>query len=306
MRFILSFILFITLSTPALAGQENFDTSVEEAYQEYVVLYENENSYYRLKVVEGINDDKVNYGVYLFNLDAKSHSIVINNNDINYTLKADSRGDYSVIAFDIENDVTLNINDTTNNSRYSLLLVKRSVEDFNARYDLEKVNGLGLGTSSESLSIIRDTDLITILVSVFVIMILIFGLIMLFLFVGKKGIFNPKHRTADVFSYKKFLEEYGYSEVPQAEEVPINEQVEKSDAEPAKIVNMYPYQREYDDEDDEKDVKAILRDKGFITDYLILPEEEKNVIMLELMKMRDTNEISRLAYQKEVVELWKK
>ncbi|MFA5542545.1 MAG: hypothetical protein WC008_01370 [Bacilli bacterium] len=305
MKFLLTIFLFTFLSTPALIGQDVFETEVHDIYSEYVVVHEVENSYYRLKIIEGVNNDQVNYGVYLFNLDSKSHSIVISYNDKKYTLSNDNRGDYSVPAFKINDDVTLSIEDNNGNSRYSILLVKRTPEDFGQKYSAEIILGSGEGAKSIGLAVIRDTNLLTILMGVFGVGILFFGFVILLLFIFKKGMFNPKHKNADVFSYKKFLDEYGYNNQEVSEEPVSVDSISEVEPKTTEIINMYPYQRDYEDDED-VDVKGVLRDKGFITDYQILPEEEKNLIMLELMRMRDTGEISKLSYQKEVIDLWKK
>ena len=55
-----------------------------------------------------------------------------------------------------------------------------------------------------------------------------------------------------------------------------------------------------------KDIKAYLNDKGYITDYSVLSEEEKNNIMIELMKLKEKGMISLDDYYEESAELWKK
>ena len=55
-----------------------------------------------------------------------------------------------------------------------------------------------------------------------------------------------------------------------------------------------------------EDIKAYLQDQGFVIDYSILDEEEKNKIMMELIKLKNDGSISLDAYYKETYELWKK
>lgn len=306
MKLILSFILFFMLSTPATIGEEEFDKNIQDIYSEYVVLHVVENSYYRVKIVEGINGDEVNYGIYLFNLDAKSHNIVIEYQGVNYGLESDNRGDYSVLAFRVKGEATLKIVDTNDNDRYLLTLSKRTTSEFTQLYDTNILTGMGKGAKTADIAVIRDLEFLKVIGIVFGFFIVIFSLAMLLLFINKKGMFSPKHKSSDVFSYRKFLEEYGYNQ----DKNPSNENLDDvkeivEETKPSEIVNMYPFQRDYEDDED-IDVKKILQDKGYITTYSILPEEEKNQIMLELMRLRDTSEITRLAYQKEVVELWKK
>ena len=54
------------------------------------------------------------------------------------------------------------------------------------------------------------------------------------------------------------------------------------------------------------DIKAYLREKGYITNYASLSEEEKNRVMLELIKLKNEKRISQDRYYEETGELWKK
>ena len=49
-----------------------------------------------------------------------------------------------------------------------------------------------------------------------------------------------------------------------------------------------------------------LREKGYITNYASLSEEEKNRVMLELIKLKNEKRISQDRYYEETGELWKK
>ena len=55
-----------------------------------------------------------------------------------------------------------------------------------------------------------------------------------------------------------------------------------------------------------EDIKAYLQSLGYITDYKLLSEEEKNKIMLELMRLKDTEQITLKKYYEETYQLWKK
>ena len=53
-------------------------------------------------------------------------------------------------------------------------------------------------------------------------------------------------------------------------------------------------------------VKEYLEKQGFNTNYSILTEEEKNKVMIELIKLKNNNQISINDYYDETVLLWKK
>ena len=55
-----------------------------------------------------------------------------------------------------------------------------------------------------------------------------------------------------------------------------------------------------------KDIKAYLQDLGYVTEYSALSEDEKNNIMIELMKLKEQGKISLDDYYEESAELWKK
>ena len=58
------------------------------------------------------------------------------------------------------------------------------------------------------------------------------------------------------------------------------------------------------DFDEERDISELLKQKGFDTNYSSLSTDDKNKIMLELMKMKEFNEITNEEYRAEVIKLW--
>ena len=65
---------------------------------------------------------------------------------------------------------------------------------------------------------------------------------------------------------------------------------------------VYTKVRDYEDEC--RDISLILQEKGFNTNYKELSMDEKNKVMLELMRMKDFKEITSEEYRSEVIKLW--
>ena len=120
----------------------------------------------------------------------------------------------------------------------------------------------------------------------------------LILFITKKGLFNKEKRKEGIISMKDLLSE------------DTNDIIEVDYLENVKDLNNNRLENSNDNFeepiDEIKDIKAYLRDKGFITEYNALSEEEKNNIMIELMALKDQKKISLNDYYKETLELWKK
>lgn len=312
MKLILTFILMLLASTPSSENLDIFNKQINDGYEKYEVLQEKSNIYYTFKVVRGINNDKMSYGVFLFNLDAKSHRIVIGDGEKSYTLKTNSRGDYLIPAVALNKDVRVYVVDENDNEREYIDVLKIEVANFKNLSNL--VDGLNEGLSLDKLKAKASMNLFSFLIYVFAGVSIFFGGLIFYMFIAKKGVFSPVNRQDEVFNFREYVQNLPSQEIyinTSPEEVELNTEDEVVDTKPqvedeeAPIINMYPYQREYDD-DDEINVKELLIKKGYSTDYQSLSEEDRNTIMLALMLMRDMGEISRNQYQKEIIELWKK
>ena len=62
----------------------------------------------------------------------------------------------------------------------------------------------------------------------------------------------------------------------------------------------------YSDEASGFDIKGYLKDKGFVLEYKAINDDEKNQIMMELIKLKNERKITNDEYLEEVYELWKK
>ena len=126
----------------------------------------------------------------------------------------------------------------------------------------------------------------------------------------RQGLFNQEIRSQNVFNFREFIS--SNFEVPgtssQSYEETDFEVIEEDDEEETSssfFDEHYSWAREEEERTD-FDINSYLQDKGFITDYSILSEEEKNLIMLELMLLRDKKQITRDEYLEETAKLWKK
>src|SRR5690606_11966949 len=133
-------------------------------------------------------------------------------------------------------------------------------------------------------------------------------IIIFIFFKRKKGVFSEEKRKDNVFNYREYLNDLvanQNNETYQDDSIIIpQDEVNEEQVKPEKA---YERQRFYEDEvDDFIDIEKVLREKGYKTDYKVASEEEKNQIMLELMKMRDLHEISQTQYREEIIKLWKK
>jgi hypothetical protein len=126
----------------------------------------------------------------------------------------------------------------------------------------------------------------------------------------KKGMFAEGARTEGVFDFKAFLEKE-FDEVQTQADLSLgsngNSLREESKAEGEVVPPIYRrYGRGEEDELSNFDIGNHLRELGYITDYTAITEDEKNSIMMELMKLRDTKKITKDDYLLEIGKLWKK
>lgn len=302
--------LFIA-NTPIDQSLQSFNNTIDEGYKEYAIQYENTNTYFRLKIIEGVNGDEVNFGIFLYNINSKSHRLMINVDGTNYTFNSDARGDYSVPAFSIEDEAKIFIVDEMDSVRFVYNIKNKGIDEFKNYDDIIIGSGKGISKSNYKMSLGIET--IDLIIAVFLGLIIIFGVVLLTLYLTKKGMFNPEKRRQDLVDYRRSIRMQqdlinNRLKKIQVEEEPFDEddRFETEQIEEPEVVNMYPYQRVYDDEDEVVDAGVILRNMGFSTDYNELTEEEKNMIMIQLMHLRDSNKIPVQSYQKEVIKLWKK
>ena len=304
-----TFILFLLLATllPYQEGMQKFTNEISEGYEEYIVLYgkteeEATNSYYTLKIVKGINDNQVTYGFYLYNDQSRSHTVVITANGKNYYPKTDSRGDYYYPAIELKTDNTLQVYDENDKVRYEVTIVQESKESFLGRDLLILGNNQGIEVTQ--LSGLQKISLVSLLQIIFGSFVFLFGIVLLIMFVSKKGLFNKEKRQENVFDFNAFINEINSQKPIIIEDEPLRDDDDDVPLDAQIPVNNYPNIREYEDEED--DISDLIIRAGFSTDYMHMTEEKKDEIMLYLMRIRDEGKITSEQYRQEVIKLWKK
>jgi hypothetical protein len=296
--------------TPNAQLTKSFDEQVKAGYSDYTILYDEQKNDFSLKIIQGINSGKVTYGVMFFSEQAKSHELIIEVNDLAYRIPSNDRGDYLAPAITLKEDVTIKVIDDNKTVRYSRVINQMTTEAFKANHT-NRFNGDGTGIDAISIKRNFNMSSLNVLYIIFGGVVIIFGLIILILLITKKGMFNRDKRVHGVITMQEYARSFEASMVHEEEPLNVDHDfiirnVDNDVEEEPQIVNMYPFQREYDDDDDAEDVSEMLRSKGYKTDYETATEEEKNDIMLELMKLRDFRDITKNQYQQEVIKLWKK
>jgi len=320
MKYILAF-----LSLVLLAGShreevfQDFEEKVNEAYSEYV-FEEYVNQRFGIKLVKGLMNGEVRYGFCFYSEEPGSHYVRLSYKGKIYVPKADSRGDVEAVALNLrEGEVfSILVYDSIGNLKTPLLdfqdMTVMSKQEFE---QLEEAKMTGRGNGAELTSLRAEFKLsfdAWFLIGAGAV-ILICALIVFIFFKKRKGLFDKEIRSENVFNFKEFLsstfsfpadeqetEEDEYDGREEDEEE-AEEKEEEPDRRPR--IEEYPWSRR-EDEESGFNIAGYLREKGFITDYNVLSESEKNQIMLELMRLRDEKKITKDEYLEEIMKLWKK
>ena len=287
--------------------QNRFLDNVDKNYSYYDIERTIDFDEFSLVIVKGIYNNCGCYGIsfvpavsneYVLVLETTESTFTLPNSNYVIALKADIT--YEIIIYDKEG-TKLNIE--------KIILSKFTKDDFDTTSAL-KGNGEGVRFSALQAYKTKLRYLPVLLISLGI-MIAISGSVILLLFILKKGFFNKEKRKEGVVSMRDIYE----AETNDLEQDGISfDEKEDYYEEPSSNVNstvipvINPNKREEDDSDASKveDVKAYLVDHGFVVDYSILDEGEKNKIMMELIKLKNDGMISMDAYYKETYELWKK
>lgn len=296
-------LIFLSILFPAEA-QANFFNEINEGYERYREVIDYENSYYKIIIIQGINNDELTYGIFFYNHKPTTdpHRLVITTNGKEYRLKTNARSDIHAPAIKLNGDVEINIYDSFGRKRGKTLTVEAmDISEFMLYDDFHEGENMGV-TLSKLTRNLPFMSLQLILLLVFVGIIVVFGAIILFLYLTKRGMFNERKRVENVFNFKEFAKTL-YEDPKDEDEYTLSEDEYVEIKEP---ITVYERQRDYDDEEELVDIEKTLTAKGYRVDYKNLSENEKNEIMLELMKMRDFKEISQEQYQQEVIKLWSK
>lgn len=318
MKLFILFYSLINLTFFANVRLEDYQDRIHQGYEFYEVLIEEQNQYYTLNITWGVNKNQINYSVYFYNDKPNHLSLRVIRNDYSYNLPSDSRGDIVVESFSVDNTESLFIVllDRDNHLYRTVNLPLASDKaEFLLRTN-EFIVGENKGLKTINLKQIYNPSKVILLVVGLFVIIFLSIIAILILYVTKTGVFRKKDQVINepMQEYYQDLERTlrRFAEEAQLtiERMQSTEMVEENKKEITdEPTQVYKRLLRYEFEDDSEilfDIKKHLQDKGFITDYHLLSEEEKNLIMVELMILRDQKIISIDQYNQEVIRLWQK
>lgn len=299
------FILLSTIvplsNTMVEESESEFLNQCQEGYSSYTIITTEETEKYFLTIVIGEIDKQIGYSIFFYSQEPKEYKIIFTDNkQTKYTLDENSRGDIIVHNLQIKADYCLEVqnnNITTN----SIEVNNIDYETYVNQYTTIINQGQNIGFKKKELNKVNIFSLTIILCIIFITIIVVGIIILLVLFINKKGLFNEdkiNEEFMEEHQIKSSIENYIYNN-------PKNNEIE---AEEVEVVNeikneVYEKNQRYEDEEP-RDVSLLLIQKGFNTNYQELNTEEKNIIMVELMKMKQFQEITEEEYRTEIIKLW--
>lgn len=305
LKFCLMILSLLFLTDIPYANNTEFDESISKSYKEYAEYYNYDNGSFCLKIIQGEVNGKYTYGICFSNEYAKTYNIeLVSSENKKYVLPQDRRGDISVIALEKISD-TYTINVYKDGEKINLLtkpILSPFDEDDFKNIEMTKISfGENKGATITKLNK-KGSEVDSFTFVLVGIGLITFGcLIIIFVYAKtKKGMFNKENRSKDVFNFKEFLSQE-FDEKPNNEFEVIDISPEKDEDE----ISVYEHSLRYDDEASGFPLEEHLRDKGFVTDYKLASEEEKQQIMLELMKLKNDKTITEDEYLEEAYKLWK-
>lgn len=276
---------------------DQFILACNDGYNNYVSMKTEETNNYYLNIVVGEIEEKIGYSILFISSNPNEYDIKLCTNKKEYLLPKNSRKD--VVAYNIvmNEDYTIQVH-VNGISTYSYDVNYLTYDDFISNYKDQLIKGNNLGFTQTNLKEENNDNYIQILSLIFIGIILISGGILLFLFITKKGLFNSKKRDQEFEEQHQIRDEIQnfFNNLEKEETI----EVEVIDEE---VKEVYEKAKFYDEEDFQ-DVSLLLKEKGFNVEYKTLTTEEKNKVMLELMRMKDSKEITEEEYKEEIIKLW--
>lgn len=302
----LSFLSIIPLTKPLPSSEavhNSFLDRVEDEYQYFTQewTFDDQKNDISILVVKGIYHDTPSYGISFtsdnFNIVLKTLDGYFNISDPKF---------FSELNIAIPAEVTYEIliySEKGNEYQMpeKVLLKKFSADDI----DLTTYN-LGNNNYKEFIKLQPYTFKLPFYVTLLIVFGSVIGISLigiLILFITKKGFFDKNKRKEGVLDIKSILE--SDTEDTASDDIFKDFEEAKNSAQSFEKINEEDIESDKINEEI-KDIKAYLQSLGYVTDYHILSEDEKNKIMLELMRLRDNKEISLNKYYEETIQLWKK
>lgn len=318
MKLIFTFLSFIILSfTPLSVERENYETFISNCdsyYSTYYLDQEIKKESYELYVVVSESNNEIGYSILFNPSDYKGCSLVLVNNGKTYAPQENNYGGCSLYNLVIYEDTEIQIQkDSITTTTYDLKYLDN--ESYQNLYKDKYIQGKGNFIEATYLSKAKPvTELTFILSLVFAIIIVVSIVVILVLAICKKGLFNK-----DKFD-EEFKQEHDLRDAVDSFFKNINNEndnnynsynnnnnntfeVEAEEIKEEQPKEVYTKTHSYDF-DEIRDISEVLKEKGFNTNYKDLSTDDKNKVMLELMRMKEFKEITEEEYRSEVIKLW--
>lgn len=301
---ILVAVLMILMSAFSSKVEEEYNTylsNINSAYDSYIIdVTENEN--YTVAVVQGMCNNNLSYGVFLCAYDNDAYVIKVFIGDKEYSLPTNTRHDTMVYAVNMPTKPTkvcVYDNDKGNSTvRWEMELSIKSVEDLENSANLYHGMNQGIQVSTMSRKY-NFTTIAIFAVSILLLIAVVGVVVIIFMKKNKKGIFSEKKEESDLVFFGNDVIDIDEKDVEEIEEENTSEDLEVKEV----------YEKKYyfdDDEENYIDIKPLLIDAGYKTEYKDMTEAEKNEVMIYLMTLRHNGKITEAQYKKESANLWKK
>ena len=305
MKFILLTIFsFLIVLTPIQVNKDTFKTEVNNGYNTYCEILEKDTEAYSLNIVIGEYNETIYYSFVFTSSVPNEYDVIIKLEDdnVNYISEEDSRGDSIVYFLEASQEMDLVVL-KENNEVFSYDLNAHNMDTYSNTYKSNVIQGNNEGLLQTNIKGNGTSNSVFIVSIVFASIILVCVIVMIIFYISKKGLFNKDNlekTLKDDPYYNMFTSGKQNIEVENERNV-FEVEAEEIIDEPVK--DVYEKNMKYDF-DEERDISELLKQKGFDTNYSSLSTDDKNKIMLELMKMKEFNEITNEEYRAEVIKLW--
>ena len=277
---------------------DEFYNACDEEYSYYKVIAQEETTDYNYYVVQGLVNNVSCYGIcyinntndYIFNISYGGTRYRFNHYDKN-------NNSYCV-AIKSEEPIKAFISDNKGNEKELFALKVFFTNQFDKS---DAIEGNGNISKFNDFSLMKQKSKVIIYVTYISIITIGLFLVGIVIIVIVNKIKNKKeHEKIGNVNMKELYEKESTSHVSDdyfVDMEDIKNHYKKEEVnEPKEIVSNNKI----------GDIKEYLKNEGFITDYRILSEDEKNQIMVKLMILKEEKKITDDEYYKETKELWKK
>ncbi len=286
--------------------KKQFIEEIENGYNAYYCYEAEETESYYLQYVIGDYDEMLGYSIYFEPKTDYSIEYHYKNSSKTYHPTVDYSGKSMTLFIVLNEEITIEIK-TKGVTTKSIDLEYYNLEHYQIHFNKIYVKGNNEGFTPIYLESQKQqnhnrpeqvNDTVFILSIVFTAIIFLSIIIILVLAITKKGLFNNDKLN------NEFKEEHEARDQIQniIKENPIYVESEEIIEEEKEV---YQKSKQYEDEET-RDISLLLQEKGFNTNYKELDIILKNEIMLELMMLRNNNEITEQEYKNETIKLWMK